>query len=545
MKKTKFVWNFAKDNVKDLNYYNTARKTFLFFLLCFVLIMFILSFVFINQEKIEAGSLLSISYMQEEHIENDFDLTKNEFNNLIKNYDLDKSAVYCKQLYLVGTDGADINLSFENYSINKNIKEEIGFPYSSKLGLKLIDFEKSSGLGYLPIFDNILKTKYDSNVIKYGEMISGKKQILVAEQFLDIFNLEPNDVLGKQVSLSLKNINTKYITDNIIFDDDNIAGNNINYEINAAQQYQVNSMSIFQEYEIVGVICSEYFQEFANLENFQGLLEYNPDLYIWTSIENFRDDYNGKDLPYINKADDNQYVITYENFDIISLSEEITGEGYIFSPVFNYFSLRTGFGIMFTSSFGGKYNYYVQITLDKVKYIKNFISEYKAIIKNHNDYNHQELRGIVNGDVLSERALMNMSVYENFRQTMNILYFVGGLFGIIFVFNFFRIINYNLKKRHKNIIMLSSIGLENKQVIRLLVYEMLISLIKALVYALIIFTVIVIVIVIANLSYQEMFEISKIYIAYLISVASSIILLVVIIFVYYLIVEKKYKRCLI
>lgn len=189
--KTKIIWDFAKDNIKDFNYYKTTRTTFSLFLSCFCLIVFIVSIVICNLERVSMESILTLSYLQTNNRE--LILSEEEFIEITKKYE--NNAVHSKQLYLVGTDGASFTVFLEGSTISVNIKDEIGFPFSQKMGVKLIDFSKNNNYGYLSLFDNILLEKYNENVIKYGQPITDKKQVLLAEQFLDIFGISADNVL--------------------------------------------------------------------------------------------------------------------------------------------------------------------------------------------------------------------------------------------------------------------------------------------------------------------------------------------------------------
>lgn len=343
----------------------------------------------------------------------------------------------------------------------------------------------------------------------------------------------------------LNNIDISAIGQGVILDDDNIERNEYHENQQLNTLYQLDAINIFQDYEVVGIINSKYFQEYANIFNASGHLENNPDSYIWMSLENFSESYDGKYLPYINESE-GKFILTYNSFDIVSLSQQVTAEGYVFIPAFNYFALKPGYeASMTTQFFNGKYCYYVELSLKKVQHIHAFLNDYREIIKKRNIINKDNLEGYINAGILSESARMNMRLYDNYRFAVNVLCFVGGLLGIIFLINFIRIIDFNVKKRENNLTILIAMGLEHKDISKLLIFELFFTLIAAVTITIIQFTlifVIVIVIFYAITSLGEIFILPSLFISYAISIVASLFMFVGIIMIYNLLSRRKYKE---
>lgn len=289
----------------------------------------------------------------------------------------------------------------------------------------------------------------------YGKGFYGdrKQQVIISEQFLNqVFGYINMNFIGEQLSMFyVVNKDDRYIID------DNNNPNDIpdlNY-----QPEILTAINIFKNYEIVGVLKKELYN-LPSREN---------ESHIWFNSASLYNENNVSSLPIHSQYVEEEKVANVYTYprEIISYSEEITNNGYMFIPI----------------GLGAEYIYGPSPTLQVKLQCKNYQSATTV---------EKELYEVYNEYLLSKDSFTTNSIYRHL-QMINV---TGGyvilalfIFASIILFatllNLYNSINYSVEIRKNYIGVMRAIGAKEKVIPRLYFVEIMIIFMKTFVWVIV------------------------------------------------------------
>ena len=293
----------------------------------------------------------------------------------------------------------------------------------------------------------------------------GKGQIIISEYLLESKNLKPEQVIGKKFTLYA----TLSRSGNIYLDDDNNPNNSFDPFDSSILEREI---TILKDFEIVGVIASEYYQMNYTMQqephmiiNYSSLYEEDDIKYkpILTEIEN----------PFEKNNNNNQekyYVATYPE-DIDKILDKANEEKFlpVIMPAVKYANWHSSETII--------KNYQVVC--------KDFKSASKIDDKINAAWSN------VTGTSASYNpfAVSEFTTFKSF-STMGIymalgLSIFGGIILLATLLNLYNTINYSVESRHNFIGMMRAIGQKNISIVKSYIVEILLIFKKSLLWILI------------------------------------------------------------
>lgn len=389
-----------------------------------------------------------------------------ELNGIINNYNCGLTAT------ITDENGNSVNyLPKENqnnngnyYSGRDNLMKVIHTDDDNKYVLdgEISDFDQKTG---------------SSNIFLCGEgftpAIHGKTEVLVGENFAEKFDIEPNSLANKKLSLSFtfngNNINSESMQYFVYDKDESSEGNN----------NSLKTIKFMQDFVIKGVIKKDFF----NMASTSG------DALIWLTDESvFLDaDYN-RIAPSINfQAEDDmqsaKYIVKYDE-GISQMESRAKDNGVIIQAM----------GAMGITTFEGSYymqhmnqtnntvlpimNY--EFMLKDYKSATNFSSKLDAkistILPVYASNNASYLQNFYTNSAYSDLSMLNtIGGY-----LMLVLYIFGGIIFFTTMLNLFNTVNYSVQARKNYMGVMRAIGAKQSIIPKLYFYEIILIFLKSL-----------------------------------------------------------------
>lgn len=346
----------------------------------------------------------------------------------------------------------DVTLDNETFTLDEYVENtEVTSNY---VGVNVID----TGVGN----DIFLKADYEvlkgENPLVKGNTFSNnsKTEIMVSTNFINHYNLNLDNVVGKKISISYRLQSDGSITD---------SETEINYS--AYDTYYGIPVAIIKEFEIVGVFDSNiYNTEIRNstqLEYFDDYMKYET--YFWITKDSTTDSlgnsYLPKGLRIKEESGGNTYYRNayYYEDNPVNLAKKANNDNGAFIPI--------GFGVRTNTS-----SDFINTSSSLLEF-ESYKAANKAVglIENIYKKSSTSKEAYVSSDFMQ-------STFENYRMFYNIFTYVClilGVFGGIVFFatllNLYNTIHYSVQSRRNYIGMLRAIGMKSKSVVALYFVE--------------------------------------------------------------------------
>lgn len=307
-------------------------------------------------------------------------------------------------------------------------------------------------------FISDFSNQYHKEIIKGKPFTDGKREMLLSEEFLDSMNLKWEDVIGKTVGLTVTYENySDSFQFAVTLDDDNVAENlHKNSTSEEAVDYGGGKVAIFSDFKVVGVIDRDYFQlnEFTEKEAPIWMLMDVLTPLPYLSIQKVYSNYS-----YINKV-----VVTYPQTDYEAYSVRLTQEGYVFPFLVGNWYWQDEYDV-FENWITPTFMHYIQC--------KNMLDADKCYTE-INRLIHANNGGIyaVNG-FFRQEFLGILTLSRVYKILIIVVCAIGALTLMTMLMVYVNSANLNKRKLKKFVFMLKSLGMHDKDIKLMRVFEML------------------------------------------------------------------------
>ncbi len=344
----------------------------------------------------------------------------------------------------IGNNSFELNYQDHNSNFNRNSEEKIGFTViyqDNETIFNNYDYEVLNG----------------ENPVLYGTVFTenSSKEIMLSSEFLEQYNLNGEDIIGKEISIFYELIRTS-----------NISSSLSSIETESLNIYEEMPVNILSNFKVVGIFNSKIYNSPARMESC-GLTDgYNNlfnEPYFWITSKSVFNSNNEDHFPNLKTLND-EYNTKFYYYDKtpITMANEAKLNGCIFLPF--------GFGASQDINANSTISYYELIEFNTFSNANKAINIIDGLYKKSTSAVEDVY---VNSNYQNETFINYNIFYEIFTYICIVLAMFGGIIFFATLLNLYNTIHYSVQSRRNYIGMMRAIGMKSRNVISLFFTEVL------------------------------------------------------------------------
>lgn len=398
----------------------------------------------------------SVNSIKAEYIDKVYDIKGIE--NIIKynqyTFDNKSSGQWSEELQTtVYSSGFTVAIGEKIFSLDSYYKEQ-AVVNENEIGIQVID----TGVG-----DSVF-IKADSQLTDGKTLLAGQefsstsiKEIMVSSNLLSQYNLNVDDVLGKEITLTYQ---LGYLSQ--------VTTSKSSITKDSLGAYQSVPLTILKDYKVVGIYNSEIYKSKVRLDTQRSYYQENSsyETYFWLKRESL---YNASDKSYLPESisiekDNGEYVYTenvyYYSDTPVNMAKNARNSDMVFIPL--------GMGVKENSENNNIPLYNTLIEFESYADANNAVSVVTSILE-------LGATGIDDPYIDDNYAQATFTNYRMFYNAFTYVCIVLAIFGGVIFFatllNLYNTIHYSVQSRRNYLGMIRAIGMRGKDVTKMYFVE--------------------------------------------------------------------------